>query len=132
MIFISNENPILLDVLDPPIEEQTQFGPDMKRWLSNIVDIINANFVAISNAFQFLITAAGIDIGGMGAGPITVNVVGLTAQGFVNVSLISTTNPNVTITSVVPGLNSFEITFSSDPGASAIIVYQAYIANPQM
>lgn len=128
-----------LDVLDPPDVEQTQFGPDMKRWLSNIVDIINANFTtienditALNNAMSFLIEAKGVDIGGSGAGPITVNVIGLTANGFVNVTLVSTTNPGITIVSVVPGLNSFAITFSSDPGASAIIVYQAYIAPPQI
>jgi hypothetical protein len=122
---------LFLDVLDPPDVEQTEFGPDMKRWLSNIVDIVNANFISLSNAFEFLITSSGIDVGGSGAGPINVTVTGLTASGFVNVSLISTTNPGVTIASVVPGLNQFSITFSANPGASAIIVYQAYMVNPQ-
>ena len=122
---------LLLDVLDPPDVEQTEFGPDMKRWLSNIVDVINSNMNSISNAFEFLITSQGIDVGGSGAGPITVSVIGLTPSGFVRVNLISTTNPNITIASVVPGTNSFAITFSADPGASAIIVYQAFIANPQ-
>jgi len=123
---------IALEVLDPADVEQTQFGPDMKRWLANLVDVVNANFTAIKNWMNNFITSAGIDIGGGGAGPITVNVVGLTSSGFVNVSLISTTNPNITILTVVPGLNSFAITFSADPGASAIIVYQAFIVNPQV
>lgn len=122
--------PINLDVLDPPDVEQTEFGPDMKRWLANIVDIINASFATLNNYTANLITAAGINIGGMGAGPITVTVVGLTASGFVSVNLISSSNP-VTISSVVPGNGSFAITFSGDPGASAIIVYQAFTANPQ-
>ncbi len=121
---------IKLDVLDPPDVEQTQFGPDMKRWLSNIVDIINASFATINNYTANLITAAGIDVGGGGAGPLTVTVVGLTTSGFVSANLISSTNP-VTIASIVPGNGSFAITFSGDPGASAIIVYQAFTAQPQ-
>ncbi len=124
-------NSLLLDVLDPPDVEQTQFGDDMKRWLANIVDIINANFSALNNTFAFLITSNGIDIGGGGAGPINVPVIGLTSNGFVNAQIISTTNPGVIITSLVPGLNGFDVTFSADPGASAIIIYQAYTENPQ-
>jgi len=65
----------------------------------------------------------------MGAGPINVTVTGLTASGYVNVNLISSSNP-VFISNVTPGNGSFSITFSSDPGASAIIVYQAFIAKP--
>lgn len=113
-----------LNLLDTPDVEQTQFGPDMKRWLANAVDIINRWF----QAFADLIQAAGIDIGGGGAGPITVPVIGLTADGFVNARIISTSNPNITILTVTPGLNGFDITFSADPGASAIIVYQAFSA----
>jgi hypothetical protein len=122
--------PLNIDVLDPPDVEQTKFGADMKRWLSNIVDIINASFYAL-NTLQGLFFAAGTsDIGGGGAGPIAVTVTGLTAAGYVNVNLLSSSNP-VTILSVVPTANAFNITFSADPGASAIIVWQAYVAAPQ-
>ena len=123
--------PINLDVLDPPILEETQFGPNMDRWITNIVDIINASFATLNQAFANFITAQGTDIGGMGAGPITVTVTGLTTSGYVNVNLISTSNTGVTVTSVIPQLNGFSITFSADPGASAIIVYQAFTAQPQ-
>jgi hypothetical protein len=123
-------SPVQLDVLDPPDVDQTEFGPDMKRWLSNVVDIINASFMSLNNALGGLIAVAGVNIGGGGAGPISVTVTGLTASGLVNVNLISSSNP-VTIVNVTPGLNSFTITFSADPGASAIIVYQAFIQNPQ-
>ncbi len=122
--------PINLDVLDPPILEQTKWGPDANRWLSNIVDIINASFNTINQAFANLLAIGQIDIGGSGAGPITVTVTGLMATNFVNVRLISSSNP-VTILSVVPGSGSFAITFSGDPGASAIIVYQAFTTQPQ-
>jgi len=116
-----------LNLLDAPDVEQTQFGPDMKRWLANTVDIINAWL----QAFADLIEAKGVDIGGGGAGPISVPVIGLTADGFVNARIISTTNSGVTISDVTPGLNAFSITFSADPGASAIIVYQAFSAPVQ-
>lgn len=122
--------PINLDVLDPPELEQTQFGPDMKRWLSNIVDIINANFDILNETFTNLITVQSINIGGSGAGPIVVSVPGLTPSGFVNVNLLSSSNP-VTVANVTVGTNQFSVTFSADPGASAIIAYQAYTAQPQ-
>ena len=118
--------PTKLNALDAPIVEQTQFGPDMQRWLSNIVDIINANFALLGR----LIAVQGIDIGGSGAGPINVSVVGLVPTGSVDVTLISSSNP-VTILTVTPGTNQFAITFSGDPGASAIIVYSAFAAQPQ-
>lgn len=122
--------PINLDVLDPPDLDQTQFGPDAKRWLSNIVDIINASFISLNGFTNGLITAAGINVGGAGAGPIFVPVIGLTPAGFVNANIISSSNL-VTITSIVPGINGFNITFSADPGVSDIIVYQAFTAQPQ-
>ena len=121
---------INLDVIDSPILEQTQFGPDMDKWLSNVTDIINDSFTTLNNAFSGLIAAQGIDVGGGGAGPLTVTVVGLTASGFVNVNLVSTTNPNISITNVTPGNGSFTVTFNADPGASAIIYYQAFSAQP--
>ena len=122
--------PFNLNAVDSPILEQTQFGPDMKRWLSDLVDIVNNNFIILNQAFTNLITSAGIDVGGAGAGPLSVSVVGLTSSGYVNVTLISSSNP-VSVLTVTPGTNAFDITFSADPGASAIIVYQAYIARPQ-
>lgn len=131
MLGVSAVAPIKLEVLDAPILTQTNFGPDQQRWLSNMVDIINASFMILNSTFNNLITAQGINIGGSGAGPITVSVIGLTATGFVAPQIISTTNPNITIANVVPGLNSFAITFSADPGASAIIKYLAFTQQPQ-
>ena len=119
-----------IEVLDTPDVQQTQFGPDMKRWLTNVVDIINASFRTFAQAFQYFFAAGTTNIGGSGAGPINVTVVGLTANGYVTATLLSSTNP-VTIFSIVPGAGSFAITFSGDPGASAIIVYQAFVQQPQ-
>lgn len=122
--------PINLNVLDPPILEQTQFGPDMNRWISDIVDIINASFTTLNQAFSSILAVGQIDVGGSGAGPLSVTVSGLMSTNYVSVALVSSSNP-VTIASVVPGNGSFSITFSADPGASAIIVYQAFVTQPQ-
>ena len=121
--------PINLELLDPPIIEQTQFGPDMDRWITNIVDIINASFMTINNIFANALAFSSADIGGSGAGPIAVSVPGLTASGSVTVNLLSSSNP-VSITSVVLSSNQFAVTFSGDPGASAIIQYSAFTSAP--
>lgn len=121
---------INLNTVDTPIEEQTQFGPDMKRWLTTTSDIINTNFTILNQAITQLLAVGQIDVGGAGAGPITVPVTGLYSTNFVNVTLISSTNP-VSILNVTPQNGDFLITFSADPGASAIIVYQAFTAQPQ-
>jgi len=118
---------INLEVLDTAILEQTNFGDDMKRWLSNLVDVINATNQILTNIIGTLITSAGINVGGSGAGPISVTVVGLTASGYVSVQLVSSSNP-VSILTVTPTTNAFDITFSADPGASAIIIYTAFTA----
>lgn len=123
-------DPINLEVLDSPVLEETDFGPNMDRWLSNIVDIINANFSSLNNAFNTIIAVGQIDVGGSGAGPIAVAVPGLQVGNYVNVTLISSSNP-VTISDVTVVLNGFNITFSGDPGASAIITYQAFTVKPQ-
>lgn len=121
-------NPVTLDQLDPPILEQTQFGSDMKRWLSNIVDVLNANLIVLANALQFLIQASGYNIPG-GATSFSVPVIGLTSAGFVTANIVSVGAPNAKIVSVTPGLNAFTITFNIDPLAS-VIVYQAYTEEP--
>lgn len=121
-----------LDVLDPPDVDQTNFGPDMKRWLSNIVDVINFNFLTLKQLsfyVQNLIKSEGVNVGGGGVS-VNVPVVGLTPSGFVTVTLISSSN-TAEVASVTPLTNSFNLIFNNNPGASAIIVYQAYIAKPQ-
>ncbi len=67
------------------------------------------------------------NIGGGGAGPINVPVVGLTTNSIVVASIESSSNPvSVIVCDAV--VNAFNITFSADPGASCIISYIAYIA----
>lgn len=110
--------------------EETNWGENATKWLTTLVDIINASFVTLNQAFANLLAVGQIDVGGGGAGPISVAVTGLMASNFVSVTLVSSSN-SVTIQSVVAGVGSFDITFSGDPGASAIIVYQAFTSQPQ-
>lgn len=121
---------ITLNVLDAVDLEQTNFGPDMKKWLANSVDNLNSTIQTLINIFEFMIAVQTIDVGGSGAGPLTVSVLGLTSNGYVEVTLLSSTNP-VTIIDVTPGAGQFTVTFSGDPGASAIISYIAFSQNPQ-
>lgn len=73
--------------------------------------------------------AQSADIGGAGAGPITIAVTGLSSTSVVTASIISSSSP-VSIIAATPGVDSFTVTFSADPGASCFISYVAFI-NPQ-
>lgn len=91
----------------------------MNRWISNLTDVLN-NIILNQTADRSL------DIGGLGAGPIDVPVLGLTANSIVTASIVSSTN-TVSIAKVTPGIDKFSITFTADPGASVIISYNAFI-----
>lgn len=128
---------LIFNVLDSPILEQTSFGDDMKNWLSNTVDIINSAIMTVDNIFLNVLdiaTASAVISGGPTPLPFfgTVPVLGLTPpNGFVVARIVSTTNPGISIVDIVVGVNQFTVEFSDDPGASAIIAYQAYSQNPQ-
>jgi hypothetical protein len=117
------------DKLDAPDIEETNFGENMKRWLANIVDICNSNFDLLNSYINNFITSQGVMIGGTGVS-YNIPVIGLTSTGFVSATIISEINPAMIVT-ITPGLNSFNITFDIDPGAGSIIVYQAFISEPQ-
>lgn len=67
------------------------------------------------------------NIGGSGAGPLNVTVAGLTSSSVVVGTLISSSNA-VEVQTIAPGSGSFDVTFTGDPGASAIMSYVAFIA----
>ena len=101
----------------------------MNRWLSNIVDIINASFTTLNNAFSTLIAVGQTNAGGSGT-TATVTVSQLITGNYVSVTLISSSNPTAVI-SAVAGSGNFVVTFSANPGVSAIIAYQAFTGQPQ-
>lgn len=68
-----------------------------------------------------------INIGGGGAGPITVNLTGVTSSSVIVGTIISSSNA-VQIQTIAPGSGTFAVTFSGDPGASAIVSYVAFLA----
>lgn len=66
------------------------------------------------------------NIGGAGAGPLTVSVPGLTAASVVVASVESSTNA-CSVIACTAGTDSFDITVSADPGATLIVNYIAFI-----
>lgn len=66
------------------------------------------------------------NIGGGGAGPISVVVAGLTAASIVTASIQASSNP-VEIQKVTATATGFDILFSGDPGATCTVNYIAYI-----
>lgn len=67
------------------------------------------------------------NIGGAGAGPITVAVAGLTAASVVVATVEASSNP-VSVIAATAGVAGFDVTFSADPGATCTLNYVAFIA----
>lgn len=70
--------------------------------------------------------AATADIGGGGAGPISVAVAGLTAASFVFPVIKSSSNA-VGVAECLATATGFDITFTADPGAACVVNYEAYV-----
>jgi hypothetical protein len=119
-----------LTKLDPPPVDYSNFSPTMKRWLSDSVDILNQDVQFINNWFTNVMAVTTVNIGGGGATPPAVTVLGLPATGSVKVTLLSTSNAGVKVASTAVAAGQFTVTFDSDPGASAIIRYVAFITAP--
>lgn len=67
------------------------------------------------------------DIGGGGAGPISVAVAGLTAASIVTGNINTSTN-TVSIAKMTATATGFDILFDADPGAACVVNYTAFIA----
>lgn len=85
--------------------------------------------IAVSNIQQKTQVKAVLsaNIGGAGAGPLTVNVTNMTTASVVVVTVSSSSNACYVV-KATPGTGSFALTVNTDPGASLIINYIAYIA----
>lgn len=66
------------------------------------------------------------DIGGGGAGPISVVVAGLTASSKIVATIASSSNA-VAVAKCVATATGFDITFTADPGAACVVNYVAFI-----
>ncbi len=84
---------------------------------------IAASAVQLKAAVKVAATA---DIGGGGAGPISVVVAGLTAASFVFPVIKSSSNA-VAVAKCIATATGFDITFTADPGAACIVNYEAYV-----
>jgi len=78
---------------------------------------LNTNIKAVRSA----------DIGGGGAGPITITQAGVVATSVIVANIVSSTN-TVSIAKVTPGTGNFSVLFSGDPGAACILNYIVFIA----
>lgn len=67
------------------------------------------------------------DIGGGGAGPISVVVAGLSAASKVVATIASSTNA-VGVAKCIATATGFDITFTADPGAACVVNYVAFVA----
>lgn len=67
------------------------------------------------------------NIGGAGAGPISVAVSGLTASSVVTASIQASSNA-VEVQKVTATVTGFDILFSGDPGATCTVNYVAFVA----
>lgn len=67
------------------------------------------------------------NIGGAGAGPISVTVSGLTSSSIVTGSIQASTNP-VVIQKMTATATGFDVLFSADPGATCTVNYIAFVA----
>lgn len=78
---------------------------------------LNTNIKAVRSA----------DIGGGGAGPITITQAGVVATSVIVANIVSSSN-TVSIAKVTPGTGNFTVLFSGDPGAACILNYIVFIA----
>lgn len=67
------------------------------------------------------------NIGGSGAGPLTISQAACTSSSVIVCSVKSSSNPCYVIT-IVPGSGSFTVTTNTDPGASLILDYILFVA----
>lgn len=70
--------------------------------------------------------ASTADIGGGGAGPISVVVAGLTAASKIVATIASSSNV-VSVAKCIATATGFDITFSGDPGAACVVNYVAFV-----
>jgi hypothetical protein len=86
-----------------------------------------ASFAATAVQLSANIKAATTaNIGGGGAGPISVVVAGLTAASVVVATIESSSNA-VSVLNCTATATGFDVTFSADPGASCLLNYVAFV-----
>lgn len=105
---------------DTPQTENNDLPPDLNRWFSHIADQLNFTLGRI-------VADRTANIGGSGAGPISVAVPGFSAETVVTASIQASSNP-VSIQKATATATGFDILFSGDPGVNCTVNYIAFIS----
>jgi hypothetical protein len=105
--------------IDRPQVQGNELPTELNKWFPNIADQLDTNFGNI-------IATRTADIGGHGAGPISIAVPGMSADSIVLGVMQSSTN-GVGIISTTATSTGFDILFNGDPGAHAFVNYIAFL-----
>lgn len=116
-----------LERLSSAPTESEKFSPEFKSWLASVVDELNATIEQIQDDLNNAKINTTADIGGVGAGPISVTVEGLTATSPIVATIASSTN-TVAVAKCIGTATGFDITFTADPGAACVVNYVVGIA----
>lgn len=118
-----------LSKLDPIPPSAQKLGSDIYQWFSTTVDTTNeaigqlqlylANVELRLSNIKFGVTG---NIGGAGAGPISVAVTGMTASSPI-VATIASSSLVVAVAKCIGTATGFDVTFTGNPGASCILNY---------
>ena len=106
--------------IDTPQINDNEVPPELNRWFTNIVDVLNYMFGNI------IADKTSVDTSG-GAGPVTVDVQGMTTDSIV-LAMIDNSDNAVSVQKVTAGSNGFDILFSADPGATCVINYVVFLS----
>ena len=117
---------IFLTKADPAPLSSEKFSEEFNSWLSVLVDTLNETLTSIQNFLNNMKISSTSNIGGSGAGPISVSVTGLVVGSPIVATIASSSNP-VWVISCIATSTGFDVTFSGDPGASCILNYVAGI-----
>lgn len=105
--------------LDNPMIFGNELPDDLNDWFTTVTDTFNT-------MFDNIVADRTANIGGGGAGPISVAVPGMTAESIIIANIQSSSNP-VIIQSVTATSTGFDIIFNGDPGASCFVNYTAFL-----
>lgn len=106
---------------DTPQIQNNELPADLNQWFTHISDQLNTTV-------GMIVADRTPNIGGGGAGPISVVVPGFTPDTVVVATVQSSSNP-VSIVKANATTTGFDITFSGNPGASAFVNYIAFLSS---
>lgn len=115
---------VFLEKMTPAPLEADRFSDEFTSWLALLIDTLNESIGKVQSSLNNVKIDTTADIGGGGAGPISVAVTGMTASSPITATIASSTNP-VSVVKCIGTATGFDVTFSGDPGASCVLNYFA-------